>query len=107
MSEPRIALEGAREKPLPFAGETALTAESLGGDPLVSIGPARMEGELTWVDPDYLLDGEVAFSGELLCSRCVSPYRFSETVPVHLRLRRAASEDAKKEGATDDELQID
>ena len=106
MSEPRIALEGAREKPLPFSGETALDAPSLGGDPLVSIGPARMEGVLTWVDPDYLLDGQVSFSGELICSRCVTPDRFSESVPVHLRLRRAVSGEGPRE-ETPDELRID
>lgn len=111
MTEPRIALEGAREKPLEFSGETTLDAASLGGDPLVSIGPGRLSGIVRFVDPDYLLDGEVSFSGELLCSRCVSPYRFSETVPVHLTLRhRPAPADAKRERPgteTADEIEID
>jgi uncharacterized protein len=88
MSEPRIPLEGAREKPLQFFGETTLSVESLGGDPLVSISPVQMRGTITAIDSEYLLDAEVAFSGELTCSRCVSPYAFSESVPVHLRLRK-------------------
>ena len=88
MPEPRIPFEAAQEKPLEFFGETTLPVDSLGGDPLVSIGPVRMQGVVTFVDPDYLLDADVSFSGELTCSRCVSPYGFSESVPVHLRLKK-------------------
>ena len=65
MAEPRIPFEAAQEKPLQFFGETALSAESLGGDPLVSIGPVRMQGVVTFLDPEYLLDADISFSGEL------------------------------------------
>jgi uncharacterized protein len=88
MAEPRIHLEGAREKPLEFSGETTLSVADLGGDPLVSLSPVRMSGTITPVDENYLLDGELTWSGELTCSRCVSPYAFSEAVPLHLRLRK-------------------
>ena len=88
MTEPRIHLEGAREKPLEFSGETTLSVADLGGDPLVSLSPVRMSGIVTHVDAEYLLDGELAWSGELACSRCVTPYEFSEAIPLHLRLRK-------------------
>ena len=88
MTEPRIHLEGAGEKPLEFSGETTLSVVDLGGDPLVSLSPVRMSGVISAVDAEYLLDGEVAWSGELSCSRCVSPYAFSEAIPLHLRLRK-------------------
>jgi uncharacterized protein len=88
MAEPRIHLEGAREKPLEFSGETTLSGAELGGDPLVSLSPIRMSGTITSVDENYLLDGELTWSGELDCSRCVAPYAFSEAVPLHLRLRK-------------------
>jgi len=52
MPEPRILLEGAREKPLEFSGETTLSVEDLGGDPLVSLSPVRMDGVITPVDED-------------------------------------------------------
>ena len=99
MAEPRIPFEAAQEKPLQFFGETALPAESLGGDPLVSIGPVRMQGVVTFVDPEYLLDADISFSGELTCARCVSPYRFSESLPVHLRLRKRPSAAPRAEKA--------
>jgi len=88
MSEPRILLEGAREKPLEFFGETALSVDSLGGDPLVSLSPVRMKGTITAIDSEYLVDAEIEFSGELICSRCVATYEFSEELPIHLRLRK-------------------
>ena len=88
MSEPRILLEGAREKPLPFSAETTLSVEELGGDPLVSISPVRTEGVISAVDAEFLLEGEMTWSGELACSRCLSPYPFSEALPLHLRLRQ-------------------
>ena len=88
MPEPRILLEGAREKPLEFCGETTLSVEDLGGDPLVSLSPVRMDGVITRVDEDYLLEGELTFSGELACSRCVAPYAFAEAISLHLRLRK-------------------
>jgi uncharacterized protein len=97
MSEPRIHLEGAREKPLEFSGETTLSVADLGGDPLVSISPVRTSGTITWVSDEYLLDGELGWSGDLTCSRCVSPYAFSEALPVHLRLRKRPASPGKPE----------
>jgi len=97
MPEPRIHLEGAREKPLEFSGETTISVADLGGDPLVSISPVRMSGTITAVDAEYLLDGELTWSGELDCSRCVTPYAFSEAIPLHLRLRRRPAPAAKPE----------
>jgi uncharacterized protein len=102
MSEPRILLEGAREKPLEFSGETTLPVADLGGDPLVSLSPVRMGGTITAVDEDYLLDGELTFSGELACSRCLAPYAFSEALPLHLRLRKRPASTARPDKARPD-----
>ena len=88
MSAPRISLEAALEAPVSFEGEAALEVESLGGEPLVSISPVRLEGEISSLDGEFLLDATLSFSGELECSRCLADYGFTERQPVHLRLRR-------------------
>jgi uncharacterized protein len=112
MAEPRIHLEGAREKPLEFSGETTLSGADLGGDPLISVSPVRMSGTITPMDQEYLLDGELSWSGELACSRCVSPYAFSEAIPLHLRLRKRPAAPGKPEKiraaeAEDQEIEVD
>jgi len=91
MTEPRILLEGAREKPLEFFGETTLSVESLGGNPLVSISPVAIRGTISHLEPEYLIEAEVSFSGELDCGRCLETYAFEEKVPLRLRLRKRPS----------------
>ncbi|HET9793249.1 MAG TPA: DUF177 domain-containing protein [Thermoanaerobaculia bacterium] len=110
MPEPRIHLEGAREKPLGFSGETTLSVADLGGDPLVSLSPVRMSGVISRVDEEYLIDGELAWSGELTCSRCVSPYAFAEALPLHLRLRKRpapAKPEKGRAGEEEEESEMD
>jgi uncharacterized protein len=113
MSEPRIPFEGAQEKPLDFFGETTLSVDSLGGDPLVSIGPVRMRGTITFVDPEYHLDAEIPLSAEFACARCLAPYRSEETLPVRLRLRKQPEPPRRPEKArpgappAEEELEID
>src|SRR5512146_1248277 len=103
MAEPRILLEGAREKPLEFSGETTFSVDDLGGDLLVSLSPVRIDGTITRVDEEYLLDGELSFSGELACSRCVNPYPFSEALALRLRKRPAAAKPEKGRADAEDE----
>jgi uncharacterized protein len=111
MSEPRIPFEGAQEKPLDFFGETSMSVEALGGDPLVSIGPIRMRGTVTFIDPEYHLDAEIPLSAELACGRCLEPYRFEETLPVRLRLRKRPEPPRRPEkarpGAPAEEVELE
>jgi uncharacterized protein len=109
MSEPRIPLEGAREKPLEFSGETTIPVADLGGEPLVSLSPVRMSGTVTAVDEDYFLEGELTFSGELACARCLVPYAFSEALPLHLRLRKRTAPARPEKGRAEEgeELEMD
>ena len=97
MAEPRILLEGAREKPLAFSTETTLSVDELGGDPLVALSPVRMDGVITAIDGEYLLEGDLTWSGELACARCVAPYPFSEALRLHLRLRKRPAPPARPE----------
>jgi uncharacterized protein len=83
--------------------------ESLGGDPLVSIDPVRMRGTITFVDPEYHLDAEIPLSAEFACGRCLEPYRFEETLPVRLRLRKRPEPPRRpeKDRAGEDDVEID
>jgi uncharacterized protein len=112
MSEPRIPFEGAQEKPLDFFGETTLSVESLGGDPLVSIDPVRMRGVVTFIDPEYHLDAEIPISAEFACARCLATYRVEEDLPVRLRLRKRPepprrTEKARPGAVEEEEVELD
>jgi DUF177 domain-containing protein len=97
MAEPRIPLEGAQEKPLVFRDEVSVSVEALGGEPLLSVSPLALEGEITFADGEYFLDAVLSFSGSVECSRCLEPFAFEQQGPVRLRLHprpapRAAAE---------------
>lgn len=99
MSAPRIPLEAALEAPVPFDGEADVTVDSLGGEPLMSLSPVRLEGEISSLDDEYLLDATLSFSGELECSRCLATYGFSESQPLRLRLRHRETPKPASRGA--------
>jgi uncharacterized protein len=91
MSSPKIQLEGAKERPFSFSDETlTLPVEAL-GEPLVSISPLAMSGEVSAVDDEYLLDALLSYTGELECGRCLTAYPFAQTQSLRLRLRARPS----------------
>ena len=87
MSGPRIQLEGAKETPIQFSDEVLTLPVEAVGEPLVSLSPVSMSGEVTAVDGEYLLDATLSYSGELECGRCLAAYPFEQRLPVRLRLR--------------------
>ncbi len=86
MIGPRIPLEGARERPFSFSDETLTLPVEAFGEPLVSISPLTMSGEVAALEGEYLLDGLLSYSGELECGRCLAPYPFTQEQQLHLRL---------------------
>lgn len=87
MSGPRIQLEGAKEKPFRFSEEILTLPVEMFGEPLISLSPTSMSGEVTAVDDEYLLDATLSYSGELECGRCLAAYPFEQRQPIRLRLR--------------------
>ena len=87
MSGPRIHLEGAKERPFRFSDEALTLPVEAFGEPLVSISPVTMSGEVSALDKEYLLDALLSYSGELECGRCLAAYPFDQSQPVRLRLR--------------------
>lgn len=86
MAAPRILMEGAQEKPLVFSDEVSVPVEALGGEPLLSLSPLAMEGEISCVEGEYFLSCVLSYSAELECSRCLAAFPFEASAPVQLRL---------------------
>jgi len=87
MSDPRIQLEGAKETPFQFSDEVLTLPVETFGEPLLSLSPVSMSGEVAAVDDEYLLDASLAYSGQLECGRCLAAYPFEQLQPIRLRLR--------------------
>jgi uncharacterized protein len=72
-----LSLETVVDEPLRFDFELPFTVDALDREPLVSISPARMEGEVTRVEGGHSLSARLTWSGQLECSRCLAPYPFA------------------------------
>lgn len=83
-----LSLETIVDEPLRFAFEVPFTLEALDREPLVSITPARIEGEVARAEGGYALSARAAWGGELECSRCLAPYPFAHDEEFLLLLRR-------------------
>jgi uncharacterized protein len=85
-----LSLDTVVDEPLRFAFEIPFTLEELDREPLVSIAPARIEGEVDRTEGGYSLSARAAWAGELECSRCLAPYPFAHDEEFLLILRRRA-----------------
>jgi uncharacterized protein len=76
-----------------------IPAPELDRDEVESVGPITIDaraakGELPG---EYLVDGDVAFTGDLRCARCVEPYPFANASSFHLRFRPRPEASAQNE----------
>jgi uncharacterized protein len=90
-----LSLESVLDEPLPFATELAVTARAIDREPLLSLSPLRMTGEVMRIEGGYALTAELVYEGELECSRCLAAYAFreDETFSLVLYPRRPAAEE--------------
>lgn len=91
-----IPLESVLDEPVRFACELPVSASSLDREPLVSLSPLDLSGQISRIDGGYALDAQLAYGGELECSRCLAPYPFRESESFSLvlypRQRQPAAE---------------
>jgi uncharacterized protein len=78
-------------------GETvSFTAEEIGRDEVSGLGDVRIDLKASQGDQprEYLVEGTVSLTGDLICSRCLEPLPFANnsSFTVRYRPRRAASE---------------
>ena len=87
---PSLSLETVTDEPLRFAFEIPFTLEALDREPLVSITPASVAGEVSRAEGGYSLSARARWGGELECSRCLTSYPFSHEEEFLLLLLRRA-----------------
>src|SRR5947209_2302962 len=77
-------------------------ADELGRDDVVAIGPISIDVTVQQGNApgDYLADGEVRFTADLTCARCVDPFPFANQSPFHLRFA------PRPEGLTEEEVEL-
>jgi uncharacterized protein len=90
-----LSLESVVDEPLRFSTELAVTAEAIDREPLLALSPLRMTGEVMRIEGGYAFTAELAYEGELECSRCLAgyPFRQDEAFSLVLYPRRPAREE--------------
>lgn len=81
-----IPLESVLDEPVRFACELPVAVSSIDREPLVSLSPLDLSGQISRIDGGYALDARLAYGGELECSRCLAPYPFQENESFSLVL---------------------
>jgi uncharacterized protein len=72
-----ISLDSVLEEPVRFDFELAFGLRELDREPLVAISPVRMRGEVARIERGFSLQADLAYTGQLECSRCLTAYPFT------------------------------
>src|SRR6187431_2222228 len=89
-----LNLESVIGEPLQFACELPVAVSALDREPLVSLSPLDLSGEISRIDGGYALNARLVYGGELECSRCLAPYPFQENETFSLVLYPRAGQPA-------------
>src|SRR5262249_54093933 len=73
-----LSLESVLDEPLRFAGELEVPVSAIDREPLLTLSPLKLEGEVRRIEGGYALDARLVYDGELECSRCLAAYPFRE-----------------------------
>ncbi len=94
MKPATLSLDAVLDEPLRFAEVLSIPAAAFDREPLVTISPLELSGEVARIDGGYALSGRLVYGGELECSRCLAayPFREDETFTLLLYPRRPPSE---------------
>jgi uncharacterized protein len=101
-----------KDGPQSYSGTFTFTAEELDREELGAVGPVEIKATADKGDlpGEYLVEGSSAFTGDLLCSRCVEPYPFANSSPFHVRFRprpQASGESEEVEITDEEELDVE
>ena len=107
MKDPKsISLESVREGPLAFAFDLDFSVKALAREPLLEISPVRLEGEVAPIEGGFSLNGRVAYSGKLECSRCLEPYPFDTRDEFSLVLYKRPAANPEELSLKDEDLDV-
>jgi uncharacterized protein len=106
-NEPTLSLEGILDEPQPFDFDLSFPLNQIDREPLLQLSPVRFEGEVARIEGGYSLDGRLAYSGHLECSRCLASYPFEEDQEFSLVLyKRRPALSSDEVALTDEDLDV-
>jgi uncharacterized protein len=73
-----LSLESVLDEPLRFDVELPVGVAAIDREPLVSVSPLHLSGEVARIERGYALAAELVYEGQLECSRCLAAYPFQE-----------------------------
>ncbi|HVT57235.1 MAG TPA: DUF177 domain-containing protein [Thermoanaerobaculia bacterium] len=80
----RVWLDQVREEPFSWDETESVAVEELDRPELLGIGPVSWHGELSFVDPGYLLRARLSYDQTLGCIRCLMPHAVKSGGEVEL-----------------------
>lgn len=78
MKPDAVSLESVLDEPYRIETELPVRAAALDREPLLSLSPLRLSGELSRVEGGYALSARLSYGGQLECSRCLAAYPFEQ-----------------------------
>ena len=76
--EESLSLDTVLDEPVRFGGELVVPVAAIDREPLVSLSPLQISGQVRRIEGGHALEAELVYSGELECSRCLATYPFRE-----------------------------
>jgi uncharacterized protein len=73
-----LSLESVSAEPLHVEAELPASVAAIDREPLLSISPLNLEGEISRIEGGYALAAHLTYDGQLECSRCLAAYPFRE-----------------------------
>jgi uncharacterized metal-binding protein YceD (DUF177 family) len=80
----RIWLDQVREEPFNWDETEIIPVAELERPELLGLGPVAWQGEVSFVDPGFLLRGQLSYDQTLACIRCLSPRALQSACEVEL-----------------------
>jgi len=99
-----LPLETIADEPLRFDFELPFDIAALDREPLLSVSPAHIAGEVSRVEGGHSLSARMRWSGQLECSRCLTPYDFANDEQFSLLLYPRRPVDAAEVSLGRDDL---
>ena len=82
----RIRFDAARSETLSWKESIEVSPEELQGLDLLAVGPIDCRGTVSFVDPDFVLHGGLAWEQTVACNRCLKPIQVGATAELDLVL---------------------
>ncbi len=101
-----LSLDSVLDEPVGFGGELAVPVSAIDREPLLSLSPLRISGQVRRIEGGYALEAELTYSGELECSRCLNAYPFQEDEAFSLVLYPRTSTPSTEVELNPDDLDV-